>query len=154
MTRKGENYMDVASPKQFLATCCDPTVAGSGLTFWTMPVATTVVGDGGPMARSRCTRRSDRQSAAVRQRAMARGTLTCFQRIHRRLRSMKPSPAARTRSATSNTGRFIYSPCNINMRRSLAGIPCDPYLYLKPGQPMLRSSHAKRSQLGGYVLTR
>ena len=49
MTRKGENYMDVASRKQFLATCRDPTVAGSGLTFWTMPVATTVVGDGGPM---------------------------------------------------------------------------------------------------------
>jgi hypothetical protein len=49
MARKGENYMDVASRKQFPATCCDPTVAGSGLTFWTMPVATTVVGDGGPM---------------------------------------------------------------------------------------------------------
>jgi len=32
---------------------------------------------------------------------MASSTLTCFQVIHLRLRSMNASPAARTRSATS-----------------------------------------------------
>ena len=35
----------------------------------------------------------------------------CFQLIHLRLRSMKASPAARTRSATSRGGRSIYSSC-------------------------------------------
>ena len=39
-------------------------------------------------------------SMAVRHRAMASSTLTCFQLIHLRLRSMNASPAARTRSAT------------------------------------------------------
>jgi hypothetical protein len=41
--------MDVASREQFLAACCDPTVTGSGLTLWAIPIAATVVGDGGPM---------------------------------------------------------------------------------------------------------
>src|SRR5271169_5096700 len=49
--------------------------------------------------------------AAVRQRAMARNTLRCCQVIHLRLRSMKGRPAARTRSATSRGGRFIYPLC-------------------------------------------
>ena len=53
---------------------------------------------------SRCPPR-----AAVRHRRMARSTLTCFQRIQRRLRSMNAVPAMRMRSATSSGGRLIYS---------------------------------------------
>src|ERR1019366_6813929 len=44
-------------------------------------------------------------------RAMASSTLMCGQRIHWRLRSMKAVPAVRTRSATSRSGRLIYSSC-------------------------------------------
>ena len=62
---------------------------------------------------ARCPRRvhSSRCSpkAAVRHRAMARITLTCFQRIHWRFRSMNASPAMRMRSATSSGGRLISS---------------------------------------------
>src|SRR5882762_2851302 len=50
-------------------------------------------------------------SAAVRHRAIARSTLTCFQVIHLRLRSMNAFPAACTRSATSSGGRLIYPSC-------------------------------------------
>ena len=46
-------------------------------------------------------------SAAARHRAIARSTLTCFQVIHLRFRSMNAPPAARTRSATSSGGRFL-----------------------------------------------
>ena len=49
--------------------------------------------------------------AAVRQRAMAGNTLRCCQVIHLRLRSINARPAARTRSATSRGGRFIYFLC-------------------------------------------
>ncbi len=42
---------------------------------------------------------------------MASSTLTCFQVIHLRLRSMNAFPAALTRSATSSGGRSIYSSC-------------------------------------------
>ena len=38
---------------------------------------------------------------------LSSSTLTCFQVIHLRLRSMNASPAARTRSATSRSGRSI-----------------------------------------------
>jgi hypothetical protein len=50
MTGKREDHMDVASGEQFLATCFDPTVARSDLTLGTMPVATAVVRDGGPIS--------------------------------------------------------------------------------------------------------
>src|SRR5260370_14128604 len=50
MTGKREDHMDVASREQLLATRFDPTVAGSRLTLWTMPVAAAAVRDGGPRA--------------------------------------------------------------------------------------------------------
>src|SRR5215469_8257902 len=64
-------------------------------------------------------------SAAVRHWAIARSTLTCFQVIHLRFRSMNVPPAARTRSATSNRGRSIYWSCgdlalSFNESRGLA----------------------------------
>ena len=37
---------------------------------------------------------------------MASSTLTCFQVIHLQLRSMNVSPAARTKMATSSSGRL------------------------------------------------
>jgi hypothetical protein len=57
---------------------------------------------------------------------VARNTVRCCQVIHLRLRSMKPPrPAARTRSATSSGGRFIYGFCgdlsfNLSKSRGLA----------------------------------
>jgi hypothetical protein len=52
-------------------------------------------------------------------------TLTCFQVIHLRLRSMNASPAARTRSANSSGGRLTYWFCgdssfSFNESRGLA----------------------------------
>ena len=38
MTEKREDHMDVASREQLLATCCNPTVGGSGLTLWAMAI--------------------------------------------------------------------------------------------------------------------
>jgi hypothetical protein len=61
------------------------------------------------IVRSECIHRTCPPSAAVRHRAMASSTLTCFQVIHLWLRSMNASPAARTRSATSSGGQSIYS---------------------------------------------
>jgi hypothetical protein len=43
MTGKREDHMDVGGREQFLATRFDPTVAGSRLALWTMPIATAVV---------------------------------------------------------------------------------------------------------------
>ena len=47
-----------------------------------------------------------------------RQTLRCCPLIHRRLRSMNARPAARTRSATSSGGRFIYSLCTLSFSLS------------------------------------
>jgi hypothetical protein len=49
MSGKREDYMEVGSREQFLATRFDPTVAGSRATHWTMPIASAVIRDGGPM---------------------------------------------------------------------------------------------------------
>jgi len=50
---------------------------------------------------------------------MASSTLTCFQRIHWRFRSMKAAPAARMISATSRGGRLIYlSPIGFSLMDS------------------------------------
>jgi hypothetical protein len=48
MTGKSEDHMYV-SRWEFLATRFDPTVAGSRLTLWTMPIAAAVLRDDGPM---------------------------------------------------------------------------------------------------------
>ena len=42
---------------------------------------------------------------------MASRTLIWVQRIQLRLRPMKAAPALRTKSATSKSGRLIYSSC-------------------------------------------
>src|SRR5258708_32993239 len=49
-------------------------------------------------------------SAAVRHRAMASSTFTCFQRIHWRFRSTKAAPAVRMRSAISSAGGVTGAP--------------------------------------------
>jgi hypothetical protein len=49
-------------------------------------------------------------SAAVRHRAIASSTLTCFQRIHWRFRSTKAAPAVRMESAISSAGGVTGAP--------------------------------------------
>jgi hypothetical protein len=39
MTGKREDHMHVRRREQFLATCCEPAVASSGLTLWAVPVS-------------------------------------------------------------------------------------------------------------------
>src|SRR6202051_1717663 len=43
---QGENHMHIARREKFLATCCKPAVASTGLTLRAVPVAARVVGDG------------------------------------------------------------------------------------------------------------
>ena len=40
MTGKRKDHMHVRRREQFLATCCEPAVASSGLTLWAVPVST------------------------------------------------------------------------------------------------------------------
>jgi len=83
MTRKREDHMDVARWEKLLATCCEPAIASSCLHFGQAD-STGVVGDGEMSAASALIEMS--AEPAVRHRAIARSTLTCFQVIHLRLR--------------------------------------------------------------------
>jgi hypothetical protein len=65
-----------------------------------------------PVQRSRCPPR-----AAVRQRAIASNTFRCCQLIHLRLRSIKDSPAQRTMSAISSSGRLMSCACVLLVQR-------------------------------------
>jgi hypothetical protein len=154
MTGKREDHMDLASREQFLAACGGPTVAGSGLTLWAIPIAAAVVGDGDPMptvgALVEVTSERSGTTACNGQQHF----VTCFQRIHWRLRSTKPSPAARTRSAISRTGRLIYSSSSRQLVEMGHWVLAVTHTYTSiKRQPLIRSAHAKRSPPGGYVQT-
>src|SRR5215471_16798126 len=75
---------------------------------------------------------------------MANSTLTCFQRIHWRFRSMKAAPTLRTRPAISSSARVTEEPPPQSR---------DPHLYqncLAITAPLdMRSVR----RTGGYVLT-
>ena len=62
MTGKREDHMDVASREQFLATCCNPTVAGSGLTLWAMATYGSCYTGSEHDVRSECTHRDARRA--------------------------------------------------------------------------------------------
>jgi len=91
----------------FLDDVPEATVRVASLAFWAVAVTTAVIGDVAVHSSIWPP------SMAVRQRAMASRTLTCVQRIHWRLRSMKALPAART--IRRGTGLLI--PSKETMRR-------------------------------------
>ena len=114
--------MDVARGEKLLTTRLEPTSTGVGLTLRAVPVAAAVVRDGRTVATG---------DALIEMPAQGGGATACDGSQHRevlpqrRLRSMKTRPAARTRSATSSGGRFIYGFCgdlsfNLSESRGLA----------------------------------
>src|SRR6266478_5125536 len=104
-----EDHVQVARGEQFSFTCGNPPFASSDLTLgqWRSRQLLYEIG-------ARCAQRvhSSRcpPSAAVRHRAIASSTLTCFQRIHWRFRSTKAVPAVRMRSAISSAGGVTGAP--------------------------------------------
>jgi hypothetical protein len=52
MTRKREDYVDVARREKLLATRCEPAIASSCLTLRAVPISARVVGDGAMSAAS------------------------------------------------------------------------------------------------------
>src|ERR1700680_4968428 len=102
--------MDVARGEKFLTTRFEPTISGVGLTLRAVPVAAAVVGDGRTVPAVGALIEVPAQGSGATARDGAQH-LEVLQVIHLRLRSMKVRPAARTRSATSSGGRFIYSLC-------------------------------------------
>src|SRR5258708_13781820 len=82
-------------------------------------------------------------SAAVRHRAIASSTLTCFQRIHWRFRSTKAAQAVRMRSAISSAGGVTGAPPPQR----------EPHVYQNPLAITAPLAHAYPPPPGGYVLT-
>jgi hypothetical protein len=154
MTGKREDHMDLASREQFLAACGGPTVAGSGLTLWAIPIAAAVVGDGDPMPTV---------GALVEVTSESSGTTACNGQQHSDMLPADPlaatfdeapSPAARTRSAISRTGRFMYSSSSRQLVEMGHWVLAVTHTYTSiKRQPLIRSAHAKRSLPGGYVQT-
>jgi hypothetical protein len=50
LRRQSEHDMDVGRREQFAAPCFDPAFASAGLTLRTVPIAATVIRDGGTMS--------------------------------------------------------------------------------------------------------
>jgi hypothetical protein len=46
LVREGEDNMDIGDRQEFVLASGDPTIAGSALALWAMPIAATVIGDG------------------------------------------------------------------------------------------------------------
>ncbi len=153
MTGKRENHMDVASREQFLATRFDPTVAGSRLTLWTMPVATAVIRDGGTMPAT---------GALVEVTAERGGATACNGQQHFDMLPADP-PAATFDEAVSRSadeiGNFENGPVHLLvLQQQLVemghGNLAVTHTYTSnERQPLIRSAHAKRSPPGGYVQT-
>jgi hypothetical protein len=151
---EAEDYMDVASRKQFLATCCDPTVAGSGLTLWAMSIAATVVGDGGPMPTAR---------ALIEVTTESSGATACNGQQHFDMLPADP-PAASLDEAVSRSadkiGNFEDGPVHLlvlqqQLVEMAHGNLAVTHTYTSnKTQPLIRSAHAKRPPPGGYVQTR
>src|SRR6266404_3489907 len=104
-----EDHVQVARGEQFSFTCGNPPFASSDLTLgqWRSRQLLYEIG-------ARCAQRVHSSkcppSAAVRHRAIASSTLTCFQPIHWRFRSTKAAPAVRMRSAISSAGGVTGAP--------------------------------------------
>jgi hypothetical protein len=153
MTRKCENYMDVRSRKQFPATSCDPTVAGSGLTLWTMAIATAVVGDGGPMPAG---------GALVEVTAQRGGAAPRNGPQHFDMLPADPPAASLDEAVSRSTdeiGNFECGPVHLLVLQHQpaemghGNLPVTHTYTSNERQPMFRSANAKRSPPGGYVLT-
>ena len=119
-----EDNMDVARGEKLLTTRLEPTSTGVGLTLWAVPVAAAVVRNGRMVATV---------DAFIEMPAQGGGATACDGPQHGDVLpgdppaacSMKARPAARTRSATSSGGRFIYGFCgdlsfNLSESRGLA----------------------------------
>jgi hypothetical protein len=151
MTGKREDYVDVGGREQFLATRCDPTVAGSGLTLWAMPVTASVVGDGGPMPAA---------GALVEVTAESGGATPRHGQQHFDMLAADP-PAASFEQAVSRCadeiGDFEGWPVHLLVQQhQLAemghgNLPVTHTYTSNERQPPLRSAHAKGSPPGGYV---
>ena len=99
--------MDVARGEKFLATRLEPTVAGVGLTLWAVPIAAAVVGDGAMSTAGAFIDMATECGGATAHDGQQ--DFDMRQRIQWRLRQRKVTPAVRTRSASSKSGRLIYS---------------------------------------------
>src|SRR5258707_1472191 len=104
-----EDHVQVAGGEHFSSTCGNPPFASSDLTLgqWRSRQLLYEIG-------ARCAQRvhSSRcpPSAAVRHRAIASSTLTCFQRIHWRFPSTKGAPAVRGSCDNSSRARGTRGP--------------------------------------------
>ncbi len=85
--RQGEDDVGVGRGQQFPATRCDAAFTRPGLTLRAVPIAATVVRDGGTMSAA---------GALIDMATEGSGA------------TVKSAPALRMMSATSNCGRFIY----------------------------------------------
>src|ERR1039458_700656 len=116
--------MDVARREKLLTTRLEPTSPGVGLTLRAVPVAAAVVRDG---------RTVPTGDALIEMPAQGGGATACDGSQHREVLPSDPPAAsfdedaspARTRSATSSGGRFIYGFCgdlsfNLSESRGLA----------------------------------
>jgi hypothetical protein len=102
--------VQVARGEQFLLTRRDPFFASRSLTLRAVAVLAAVVRNGGTMPAAGALIEMTAKCGGVRHRATASSTLTCFQPIHWRFRSMKAAPALRIRSAISSGGGSLGVP--------------------------------------------
>jgi hypothetical protein len=101
-----KDHVQIAGREKLFSTRSDPAVPSSGLTLRAMAIAAAIIGDGGTMSAA---------GALMEMTAECGGTTPANGQQHFdvlptepvRFRSMKASPAARTRSATSSGGRAI-----------------------------------------------
>src|SRR5260221_4592710 len=134
-----EDHVQVARGEQFSFTCGNPPFASSDLTLgqWRSRQLLYEIG-------ARCAQRVHSSkcppSAAVRHRAIASSTLTCFQRIHWRFCSAKTAPAVRMRSAISSAGGGTGGPPP----------QTDPPLYSKPFAITASLAPSERPPPGGH----
>ena len=153
MTGKREDDMDVASREKFLATCLDPTVAGSSLTLWTMPVAAAVVGDGGPLAAA---------GALIEVTAQCGGATPRNSQQHFDMLPADPAAVSFDEGVAccaDEIGNFENWPVHLLVLQhqladmSHGNLPVTHTYISNVRQPLLRSAHAKRPPLSGSVQT-